>query len=416
MGAVLFDAGHLPRTDDFSYTAAGASWVDHEWLSGVVFYALLRVGGEPALQLFKYAAAACALGLVFAVHRSVYRASPVWGRERALAAVRGIPRGLRLDGARPGLLDRILPALARGPGAGPPAPVARSAAGVAAAAGGGLGQPARRVRDGRARGGALRRRVCAAAPPRRRAVARGARRRDDRRRRARESLRAPLPRVPAPRVVLRPHGDQRMAADARGTLEPRHPAARRGGCALHRSGAARAGPGLGAGRALAAEERGAGRVRRAASDRAGPGAPAPRRHGAARAPHPPLHGPDDGALPPAAGIPGRRRAGPPGARGPRGRRRRPDRRVPRSGPAARTSAAGAADPAELSSPTRTRGSRSATGIPSARSATCARRPTAAACSIPSPRASSSTGASTRSSGSPSTDATRRCTRGGNFCG
>ena len=79
MGAVLFDAGHLPRSDDFSYTAAGASWVDHEWLSGVVFYGLLRAGGEPALQLFKYAAAACALGIVFAVHRSVYRVSPLWG-------------------------------------------------------------------------------------------------------------------------------------------------------------------------------------------------------------------------------------------------------------------------------------------------------------------------------------------------
>jgi hypothetical protein len=79
MGAVLFDAGHLPRTDDFSYTASGASWVDHEWLSGVVFYGLLRAGGEPALQLFKYAAVACALGLVLAVHRCVYRVSPLWG-------------------------------------------------------------------------------------------------------------------------------------------------------------------------------------------------------------------------------------------------------------------------------------------------------------------------------------------------
>jgi hypothetical protein len=79
MGAVLLDAGHLPYRDDFSYTAGGEPWVDHEWLSGVVFYALLRTGGEPALQLFKYAAAACALGLVFSLHRSVYRVSPIWG-------------------------------------------------------------------------------------------------------------------------------------------------------------------------------------------------------------------------------------------------------------------------------------------------------------------------------------------------
>jgi hypothetical protein len=79
MGAVLFEAGHLPRSDDFSYTAAGARWVDHEWLSGVVFYALLRAVGEPGLQLFKYGMVAFALALVFSVHRSAYRVSPLWG-------------------------------------------------------------------------------------------------------------------------------------------------------------------------------------------------------------------------------------------------------------------------------------------------------------------------------------------------
>jgi hypothetical protein len=74
VGAVLFQAGHLPRTDDFSYSAAGAPWIDHEWLAGVVFYLLLLVG-EPALVLFKYAAALLALLLVFVLHGSVYRAS-----------------------------------------------------------------------------------------------------------------------------------------------------------------------------------------------------------------------------------------------------------------------------------------------------------------------------------------------------
>jgi hypothetical protein len=76
VGAVLFQAGHLPRIDDFSYTAAGAPWIDHEWLAGVVFYALL-LAGEPALVLFKYAAALLALLLVFVLHDSVYRTSLV---------------------------------------------------------------------------------------------------------------------------------------------------------------------------------------------------------------------------------------------------------------------------------------------------------------------------------------------------
>lgn len=76
VGAVLFQSGHVPRTDDFSYTAAGAPWIDHEWLTGVVFYVLLRVG-EPALVLFKYAAALLALLPVFVLHTSVYRTSLV---------------------------------------------------------------------------------------------------------------------------------------------------------------------------------------------------------------------------------------------------------------------------------------------------------------------------------------------------
>ncbi len=73
VGAVLFQSGHLPRIDDFSWTAAGAPWVDHEWLAGVVFYALLSVAGEPGLVLFKYALTLLALWLVFVLHASVHR-------------------------------------------------------------------------------------------------------------------------------------------------------------------------------------------------------------------------------------------------------------------------------------------------------------------------------------------------------
>jgi hypothetical protein len=76
IATVLFQTGHLPRIDDFSYTANGAPWIDHEWLTGVAFYAALRAGGEAGLMLLKYALAASTLLLVFALHRIVYRRSP----------------------------------------------------------------------------------------------------------------------------------------------------------------------------------------------------------------------------------------------------------------------------------------------------------------------------------------------------
>ncbi len=77
VAAVLFEAGHVPRIDDFSYTAAGRTWVDHEWLTGVVFFVVLDAFGEPGLLLFKYGAVACALLLVLSAHRRIYRSSPL---------------------------------------------------------------------------------------------------------------------------------------------------------------------------------------------------------------------------------------------------------------------------------------------------------------------------------------------------
>jgi hypothetical protein len=37
--------------DEFSFTAGGAAWFNHEWLSDVIFYAIYRAGGLPALTL-----------------------------------------------------------------------------------------------------------------------------------------------------------------------------------------------------------------------------------------------------------------------------------------------------------------------------------------------------------------------------
>ena len=37
-GQLIFDTGAIPKTDPFSFTAAGSRWVAHEWLSDVLIY------------------------------------------------------------------------------------------------------------------------------------------------------------------------------------------------------------------------------------------------------------------------------------------------------------------------------------------------------------------------------------------
>jgi hypothetical protein len=89
VGAVLLQAGHLPRVDDFSYTANGAPWIDHEWLSGVAFYTALDWFGEPGLLLLKYALVGACFLLVFALHGRGYRVAPILTAAALAAASRG---------------------------------------------------------------------------------------------------------------------------------------------------------------------------------------------------------------------------------------------------------------------------------------------------------------------------------------
>ena len=41
----------IPRIDQYSHTAAGAPWPDHEWLAQALIYGVYRVGGMPGLEL-----------------------------------------------------------------------------------------------------------------------------------------------------------------------------------------------------------------------------------------------------------------------------------------------------------------------------------------------------------------------------
>ena len=42
----------IPKTDPFSWTAPGRKWIAHEWLTEILFGALHRLGGWPALVLY----------------------------------------------------------------------------------------------------------------------------------------------------------------------------------------------------------------------------------------------------------------------------------------------------------------------------------------------------------------------------
>jgi hypothetical protein len=52
-GRYILENGRIPGTDPFSFTAQGGPWMNHEWLSQVIFYLLYRLGGLNLLVIFK---------------------------------------------------------------------------------------------------------------------------------------------------------------------------------------------------------------------------------------------------------------------------------------------------------------------------------------------------------------------------
>jgi len=63
-GRWMAAAGAIPRVDDFSFTARGQPFVDHEWLFQLVVYGLWRLGGPTLLILAKAAAVTTTAALV----------------------------------------------------------------------------------------------------------------------------------------------------------------------------------------------------------------------------------------------------------------------------------------------------------------------------------------------------------------
>ncbi len=63
-GEMILAERSLPRADPFSFTAAGAAWTNHEWLSDVVFAASFRAGGGAGLTLLRLGVLTAICGLL----------------------------------------------------------------------------------------------------------------------------------------------------------------------------------------------------------------------------------------------------------------------------------------------------------------------------------------------------------------
>ena len=69
MGRLVISQNAVPRIDPFSFTPVLPKWIDHEWLSGLVFYLVSQGLGDTGLILLKlglaFATVTCVLGISF---------------------------------------------------------------------------------------------------------------------------------------------------------------------------------------------------------------------------------------------------------------------------------------------------------------------------------------------------------------
>lgn len=83
-GQIIVTTGSIPRQDIFSYTAGTTPWIQHEWLFGVLFYLLHKVGGFNILYALK------ALMLLAAFLLNIHIALKKTGGNLAAASLAGI--------------------------------------------------------------------------------------------------------------------------------------------------------------------------------------------------------------------------------------------------------------------------------------------------------------------------------------
>ena len=68
-GRIIADGGGIPRTDPYTFTAAGESWVVQSWLASTVYGFLVSAGGLEAVRLLMVALTAALGALSWALTR-----------------------------------------------------------------------------------------------------------------------------------------------------------------------------------------------------------------------------------------------------------------------------------------------------------------------------------------------------------
>ena len=75
-GAMILDSGAIPAHDAFTFTAAGAPWLDQQWGAQVILAAVYRIGGWTGLVVLR----AALVGALFAVVLATCRRAGLNGR------------------------------------------------------------------------------------------------------------------------------------------------------------------------------------------------------------------------------------------------------------------------------------------------------------------------------------------------
>ena len=68
-GQEFWQTGSVPLEETYSHTANGRFWMNHEWLSEAIFYAVYRAGGLPLLIMLAVVAATVSVGITWSLMR-----------------------------------------------------------------------------------------------------------------------------------------------------------------------------------------------------------------------------------------------------------------------------------------------------------------------------------------------------------
>ena len=91
-GQAVLASGHIISRDTYSYSAAGAVWLNHEWLTEIVMAALYNNFGVIGLKAWKFACVAATMTLMSLGMAETGATPPIQLNILALAALAMVPQ------------------------------------------------------------------------------------------------------------------------------------------------------------------------------------------------------------------------------------------------------------------------------------------------------------------------------------